>query len=119
MDFGDDEHIDVCQNIEVGLKREYELHPEMSDILCVFALEGAKTAIKKHFGYARNEKACDHPLAKGIIEWCIAIGVERIGKVNDLTLQDFLTRIEKVKRSVKRHSAYGTRGYYEFIKDFV
>ncbi len=119
MDFNDDEHLDVCQNIEVGLKRQYELHAGLTDTLCIFALDGAKTAIKKHFGYAKNEKVSGHPLAKGIIDWCMDIGVERIGKVNNLTLQEYLGRIEKIKRSVTRHSADGKRAYYEFIRDYV
>ncbi len=119
MDFNDDEHLDVCQNIEAGLKRRYELHGDFTDSLCIFALDNAKTAIKKHFGYAKNEKVSDHPLAKGIIDWCTAIGVERIGKVNNLTLREYLGRIEKIKRSVTRHSADGRRAYYEFIRAYV
>ena len=119
MYLDDDEHLDVCQSIEVGLKREYELHADLTDSLCIFALDSAKTAVKRHFGYAQNEKVSDHPLAKGIIDWCMTIGVERIGKVNNLTLQEYLGRIEKIKRSVIRHSADGKRAYFEFIRDYV
>jgi hypothetical protein len=119
MDFEDDEHLDVCQNIEVGLKQVYERHADLTDTMCLFALENAKIAIRKHFGFARNEKVTDHPLAKDIVDWCVAVGVERIGKNNDLTLPEYVARIEKIRRSVKRHSEYGTRGYFEFIRDFV
>ena len=119
MDIDDDEHLDVCQNIEVGLKRQYGIHADLTDSICVFALENAKTAIRKHFGFAKNEKVTDHLLAKGIIEWCLAVGVERIGNINNLTLPEYLAKIEKIKRSVKRHSDYGARGYYEFIRNFV
>ncbi len=119
MDFGDDLHLDVCQNIEIGLKQQYEHHADLTDSLCIFALENAKTAIQKHFGYAKNKKVTDHPLATGIIQWCVALGTERIGKVNNLTLREYLARIEKIKRSVNRHSAYGTRGHYEFVRKFV
>jgi hypothetical protein len=118
-DFNDDEHLDVCQNIEFGLKREYENHDELTDSICVFALESAKIAIRKQCGFAKNEKVPEHPLAKGIIDWCVAIGLERIGKVNNLTLGEYLARIEKIKRSVVRHSNSGPRGYYEFIRNFV
>lgn len=59
MDFNDDKHIDVCQNIEVGLREQYELHPELTDVQCIFALENAKVAIKKEFGYAKNEHITD------------------------------------------------------------
>jgi hypothetical protein len=119
VDFNDDKHLDVCHSIELGLKRQYELHPDLTDSLCIFALENGKVAIKKHFGSAKKEKVSDHPLAKGIIDWCIGIGAERIGKVNNLTLEEYLTRIEKIKRSVARHSADGRRAYYEFIRDYV
>ena len=119
VDFNDDDHLDVCQNIEVGLKQQYEVHADLTDSICVFALENAKIAIRKECGFAKNEKVTDHLLAKGIINWCIAIGIERIGKVNNLTLAEYLARIEKIKRSVKRHSAYGARGYYEFIRNYV
>ena len=118
-DLDDDDHLDVCQTIEVGLRRQYEQHVDLTDALCIFALEGAKTAIRKQFGYAKNEKVTEHPLARGVIEWCVAAGMERIGKVNNLTLPEYVARIEKVRRSVKLHSEYGMRGYYEFIRHFV
>ena len=119
MDFKNDEHLDVCQNIEVGLKQQYELNADLTDTLCIFALEAAKTALKQRFGYAKNEKLTDHPLAQGVIAWCVSVGEERIGKVNDLTLKDYLNLIDKIKRSVKRHSTDGQRAYYEFIRDYV
>lgn len=115
----DDKHLDVCQNIEFGLKRQYEEHAELTDSFCIFALENAKTAIRKQFGFARNERVTEHPLANGIIEWCVAVGLERINKVNNLTLAEYVARIEKIRRSVKLHSDYGNRGYYEFVRNFV
>ena len=118
-DFNDDAHLDVCQNIEVGLKDQYERHPGLTDVLAVFALDNAKVAVKKAFGYAGSQKVTDHPLAQGIIDWCVALGVERVGKVNDLTLSEYLERIEKIRRSVSRHSTFGTRAYYEFIRNYL
>ncbi len=119
MDFNNDEHLDVCQNIEVGLKQQYQQQADLTDTLCVFALDAAKTAIKQRFGYAKNEKVTEHPLAQGVIAWCVSVGEERIGKVNNLTLKDYLTQIDKIKRSVNRHSKDGQRAYYEFIKNYV
>ena len=118
-DFNNDEHLDVCQNIEVGLKLQHEAHSALTDALCIFALDSAKTAIRKHFGFAKNERVSDHPLAKGIIDWCVAVGIERIEKINGLTLAEYVARIEKIKRSVIRHSTDGPRAYYEFIRNFV
>ncbi|SBT07346.1 hypothetical protein ACCAA_420054 [Candidatus Accumulibacter aalborgensis] len=119
MGLEDDEHIDVCEDIEIELKRQYEVHADLTDAICIFALESAKTAVRKQCGFAKNEKIPDHPLAQGIIAACVAIGMARIGKVNHLTLAEYLARIDKIKRSVRRHSAFGARGYYEFIQRFV
>jgi hypothetical protein len=119
VDFNDDDHLDVCQNIEVGLKQQYESVPTLTDSLCIFALENAKVAVKKQFGFAKNERVTDNALTSGVVEWCVAVAVDRIGKVNGLTLAEYLARIDKIKRSVKRHSAYGERGYYEFIREYL
>lgn len=119
MDFNDDEHIDVCQNIEAGLREQYELHSELTDTQCIFALENAKVAIKKEFGYSKNERITDMEEVQGIINWCVALGLERIEIVNNLTLKEYVARIEKIRKSVKRHSNYGRRGYYNFIKQYV
>lgn len=54
MDFNDDIHLEVCQNIEVCLRLQYEPNPELTDAKCIFALENAKIAIKKEFGFAKN-----------------------------------------------------------------
>ena len=119
MDYTDDIHLDVCQNIEVGLKIEYERNLKFTDNLCIFGLENAAIAIKHEFGFAKGQKVNPNPDIEGIIKHCVEVGLLRIGKMNDLTLKEYLARLEKVKRSVKRHSAYGIRGYYEFIKNFL
>ena len=118
-DFNDDEHIDVCQNIEVGLKREYERRSALTDTQCIFALENAKIAIKKEFGFAKNERVSNAEEIQGIIEWCVKLGKARIEKVNNLTLKEYVARIEKIRKSVKRHSVSGRRAFYEFIRQYV
>ena len=47
MGFNDDIHLDVWREIEISLLKEYQLHHDLSDNLCVFGLENAKVAIKK------------------------------------------------------------------------
>ena len=118
MNFTDDKHLDVCQNIEAGLKHQYDIDPGLTDSNCVLALDNAKIAIKHRFGYAKNEYVSSAPDLRGVIEWCVTIGEERIGKVNDLTLKEYVARLEKIKRSVVRHAGVGSRSYYEFIKNF-
>lgn len=119
MDFNNDEHLDVCQNIEFGLRRQYELHPSLTDMKCIFALDNAKIAIKQEFGYAKNERVITSEDTRGIVDWCVNVGLERIDKVNNLTLKEYVNRIDKISRSVNRHSKFGTRGYYDFIKNYV
>lgn len=114
-----DSHIDVLQNIEFGLKAEYEKNDNLNDTKTIAALENAKIAIKQEFGFAKNEKVITNDDSKGIIDWCVLVGKERINKVNSLTLKEYVSKIDKVKRSVERHSGSGNRGYYEFIKDYV
>ncbi|MES9903526.1 MAG: hypothetical protein ABW168_12740 [Sedimenticola sp.] len=61
MGFENDEHLDVCQNIELGLMKQYEINPALTDSnpaltdsLCLFALDQTKVAIKQSFGFAAN-----------------------------------------------------------------
>ncbi|WP_295878648.1 hypothetical protein [uncultured Thiohalocapsa sp.] len=118
-DFNDDPHLDVCQNIEVGLREQYDRLPGLIDTQCMFALDSAKVAIKQQFGYARNERVNVLPGTEGIIDWCVAIGQARIGDASNLTLKEDVACLEKIKRSVKRHSEAGPRGYYAFIRHYV
>lgn len=119
MNLMEDEHLDVCQNIECGLKKQYELNPLLTDAICIFALENAKIAIKKQYGFAKKESVTDMAEAQGIIQWCIDLGLQRIDKINHLTLKEYVGKLDKVRKSMIRHSAYGRRGYYEFIRNFV
>jgi hypothetical protein len=119
MSLNDDAHLDVCRDIEVRLKAQYEQHPELTDKLCVFGLDNAVIAVKQNCGFARNEQVSSHPLIAGIVESCVELGDNRIGKVNDLTLKEYVNRIAKIKRSVQRHSEYGHRAYYEFIRNYL
>ena len=94
MQFENDEHLDVCQNIEVGLKEEYEKNINLTDIKTIFALENAKIAIKQEFGFAKNEKVSIDGDTKGIIDWCVSVGKKRINKINDLSLKEYVKRID-------------------------
>lgn len=119
QDLNDDPHLDVCQNIEFGLREQYDRSPSLTDTQIIFALDSAKVAIKQQFGYAKNERVNVLPGTEGIIDWCVSIGQERIGDASDLTLKEYVALLEKIKRSVKRHSEAGPRGYYEFIREYV
>jgi hypothetical protein len=118
-DWNDDPFLDVCQNIEVGLRLEYDKNEKLTDAQVVNALENARVAVRQRFGYSKNEKVGDDPEIQGILDRCVKIAESRIGEDQSMTLKDFSRVLEKIKRSVRRHSEDGRRGYYEFIKDFV
>jgi len=118
MTFKNDEYLDVYQNIEFGLKQEYEKNENLTDRKVIYALENAKVAVKQEYGFAKNEKVVIEDDYKGVINWCVYIGKERINKVNNLKLKNYISSIDKIRRSVNRH-ANGHRGYYDFIKNYV
>ena len=121
MAFLDDkaEYLDILQNIEHGLKVQYDRNTDLTDTICAFGLEQAKIATKKEFGYAKNETLSAMQDIQPIIQGCVEVGLEHIDKVEGLTLKKYISLLEKIRKSVKNHSRYGHRGYYEFIQGFV
>ncbi len=119
MNFSDDKYLDICQNIEVGLKAEYERNASLTDEKCSYALDRAKAAVKHRFGYGKNEPSSVSPDLQGIVDWCVAVAGERVNESTGPTLKEFLARIEKVNRSVRRHARDGDRCYYAFIREFL
>ncbi len=114
-----DKYLDILNNIEHGLKVIYEFNEELTDIKMVFALDNAIIAIKKEYGYARNEKVIEDLDTKNVIDHCVVLGKERIDETKQITLKDYVKCLEKVKKSVKLHSSDGRRGYYEFVRNYV
>jgi len=119
MSFNDDKFLDVCQNIEAGLKMEYERNPSLTDMRCAFALEQAKIAVKHRFGFGKNESCRVDPDQQGIVDWCVEVAADRVDVPEGPTLKEYLARIDKVARSVRRHASGGKRSYYDFIREFL
>jgi hypothetical protein len=113
-----DQYLDICQNIEMSLKMEYERNSNLTDAHCAFALDRAKIAVKQRYGYAANESSHVNAELQGIVDACVAIAAERITPTGS-TLKEFLALIDKISRSVRRHSQDGSRAYYFFIKRFL
>lgn len=115
-----DQFLDVLQDIEIGLKRVYEANATCTDGMIVLALKKAAAAIKQKHGYGRGlNSAPDHQVESEVIACLLEIGTRRIGKIDQLTLDDFEKCIAKISRSVDTHRDYGIRGYYEFIRNYV
>lgn len=119
MSFNDDPYLDVCQNIEVGLKHAYERNPELTDSLCILALENAKIAVKQHFGFAKNESVSKAAEFQDVVNWCVTLAVERVERSDGIPLKEYIARIEKIRRSVQRHAGDGSRSYYRFIRPYL
>ena len=111
MNFNDDKYLDVCQNLEAGLTVEYERNGALTDEMCAYALERAKTAVKQRFGFGANESSSVSPELQGIVDWCVTLAGERVNESTGPTLKEFLARIDKVTRSVRRHAHDGSRSY--------
>ena len=114
-----DRELFYCQAIETGLSAQYHLHPELTDGLCVLGLDNAIVALKQKFGFAKNEVVLSRPSIDGIVEYVCSVGLDNIGNQEELTLKDFIAVINKIKKSVIRHSAFGPRAYFNFVKDYV
>ena len=119
MNVGDDKYLDVCQKLEIGLKVQYERNLQLTDERCAYALDRAKIAVKHRFGYGLNESGAVDSELQGIVDWCVQVAEERVSDATGPTLKEFLTRMDKVGRSIRRHASDGRRSYYLFVRDFL
>lgn len=110
--------LSLCMAIETGLSAQYHLKPELTDALCIIALDNAIVAFKQQFGFASNETVLSRPVIDDIVSHVVNIGVDNVN-IDGLTLKDFVAVINKIKKSVTRHSAFGPRAYFGFIKEYV
>jgi len=116
----EDTNIDVLQNIEVGLKEAYEDNIEATDAMMMLALNVARVAVKQLFGYGKGQNGNPNgPFEAQVVNHIVEIAQMRIIKMKSITPDDFDKCISKVHRSVDTHRAYGPRGYYEFIQEYV
>ncbi|MES3022022.1 MAG: hypothetical protein V4857_10610 [Pseudomonadota bacterium] len=109
----------LCQAIEIGLCDEYLQTPELNDALCIIALDNAIIALKQKYGFAKNETVISRPAIDRVISHVVNTGLDNIGKTGDLTLKEYIAVVNKIKRSVARHSVFGPRAYGDFIKNYV
>lgn len=75
--------------------------------------------MKQRFGFGINESSRVSPELHSIVDWCVLVAVKRVNESTGPTLKEFLARIDKINRSVRRHSQDGSRSYYLFIREFL
>lgn len=115
-----DKNLDVLQNIELSLVNIYKKHDEIIDSMVMMALGKSKIAIQQKFGFGKGRNAIpDTEIECLIIDSVVEIGLNRINKVNELKLDEYVRLIDKIARSVDTHRQHGLRGYYDFIKNYV
>lgn len=85
MRLNNDEFLDVCQNVEAGLKIEHERNPALTDERCAFAHDLAKIAVKQRFGFAMNESCPVDPGRQEIIDGCVECAATRVDNANGPT----------------------------------
>lgn len=119
MDLNNDFHLAVCHAVESGLRAEYEATPELNDALCMLGLDNSIVALKQKFGFAKNEVVRRHPAIDGVVAHVVNVGSEHIGDTGGMTLKEYVAIINKVKKSVARHSAAGPYAYYDFIRNYT
>ena len=117
--FKSDTHMAVCQAIEQVLLSHYRLQDELSDPQSVFALDKTKIALKKQFGFAKNEVLAPHELTQNLVDDLLEMGLIIIEQDKTMPLKEFIDLLDKVKKSVQRHSNYGSRGYFLFIQQHL
>lgn len=114
-----DQELALCEKVETWLSAKYSATPELTDALCMLALDNAVIALKHRFQFAKNETVHSHPLYDDIVASVVDIGVAAMSEPDGPTLKDFVHVIRKIRKSVVFHSANGPRAYYEFIEIFV
>jgi hypothetical protein len=113
-------NIDVLQNIEFGLSKAYEKNSEATDAMMMIAIGKARIAVKQLFGYGKGQNGVpDGAFENYVVGHILEIAKMRISELKSLSPDEFDKCITKVGRSVDTHRAYGPRGYYEFIKNYV
>lgn len=113
------QELDLCKAIETGLCNEYRRQAALTDALCIIGLDNAVIALKQHAGFAKNETVLSHPGIDGVVAQVRTIGLDQIAQGDNLTLKDIIAAINKIKKSVARHTAYGPRAYFTFVQDYV
>ena len=116
----EDDKIDVLQNIEIGLKMAYEENETATDAMMMLALNKARISVKQLFGYGKGQNGVPNgPFESKVVSHILEIAHMRIVEMKSITIDEFDKCISKVYRSVDTHRAYGPRGYYEFIQEYV
>ena len=85
MNLNDEKFLDACQNVEAGLKIQYERNPALTDERCAFALDQDKIAVKQRFGFAKNESCPVDQGRQEIIDWCVECAATRVDNANGPT----------------------------------
>jgi hypothetical protein len=136
----EDEFLDVLQNIEFALVSVYNEDEEMTDyeaekainsLIRLYTAEQRKRAAPELDLSGSAESAFER--VQGMCE--VRLGREKLykgdednednepvdlGMVKPIHLNDLITCLKRVRRSIQRWNRdYGRRGYYDFVSQFI
>jgi len=126
---------DVLQNIEVGIVRVYQDHPEMTDWEALAAIEAL---LRTYRAEARGRQAAPpslDPLADEVYDFVESMCEWRLGRempfsnkkgepvdfsMEPITLDEIIACLKRVRKSINRWNRRGgRRGYLTFVSRFV
>jgi len=128
----EEEYQDVLQNIEFGIVRVYQQHPELVDW---DALSAVESLIQSYTAEARGKPAMPRVLTglsgqaaesvKAMCEWRLGRDalVDEDGQpigIPPKTLDEIVACLKRIRKSIQRWSKEGGRqGYLKFVSQFV
>ncbi len=126
---------DVLQNIEFGIVRVYQHHPEMTDWEALTAIEAL---LRTYRARAKGRQATPpslEPLAEEVYDFVETMCEWRLGRerpftrkdgepvempVEPITLDELMACLKRVRKSINRwHRRGGRQGYLTFVSQFV
>jgi hypothetical protein len=130
----EDKYLDVLQNIEFGIVRIYEQHPELTDW---DASEAIQALIHHYTAEARGRPEPDvrltdlglevYDLVATMCEWRLGRaelsteeGEPLDQHIEPKSLDEIIACLKRIRKSIRRwHKDGGRRGYLDFVSHYV
>ncbi len=127
-------YLDVLQNIEFGIVRVYQEHPEMSDWEVLAAVEALLRHYQNELRGGQMTAPILRPLSQEVYESARAMCEWRLGRtqlqdrdgkpivlpMSPLTLDEIIACLRRIRKSINRWTREGGRqGYLHFVSQFI
>ena len=130
----EDKYFDVLQNIEFGIVRVYQEHPELTDWDSLDAIEALTRCYTAETRGRSRPKIRISNLSQLVFDSVEAMCEWRLGrqqplaeggrppdiKMEPMTIDEIIACLKRVRKSINRWNKIGGRqGYLNFISEFV